>query len=59
MKGVTFMSNQIAKAIVKLELIGIGVWGVVKISRYQYQKGKQDATKEIYDDVKKVLKKCK
>lgn len=53
------MSNQIAKAIVKLELIGISVWGVLKISRYQYQKGKQDATKEIYDDVKKILKNCK
>ena len=53
------MSNQIAKAIVKLELIGIDVWGAVKLSKHQYQKGKQDATKEIYDDVKKILKKCK
>ena len=53
------MSGHIAKAIVKLELIGIGVWGVVKISRYQYQKGKQDATKEFNDDMKKILKNCK
>ena len=53
------MSGNIAKAIVKLELIGIGVWGAVKLSKHQYQKGRQDATKEFNDDMKKILKNCK
>ena len=53
------MSGNIAKAIVKLELIGIGVWGAVKLSKHQYQKGRQDATKEFNDDIKKILKNYK
>lgn len=51
------MSGKVAKALVSMELICAGIWGVAKIAKAAYHKGQADAYKDIGKSLDKIIKK--
>lgn len=51
------MSGKMAKALVSMELIGAGIWGIVQIAKAAYHKGQADAYKDISKNLDKIIKK--